>query len=386
MTTALRERLRTQPGLPRFDGLRGFLRWWRDALLSWLPRSWRLALGMERGRLLLQPQGAGQGVLLRLQEGDTLRDLAALPPADADLSATAALMSLLAPAARDLPRWLLLPAPVALRRTLTLPAAAAERLRDVVGFEIDRQTPFTAEGVAFDARVQARRGNEVQLDVELVAVPRTALATAEAALGDLAAGLAGIDVLGADGAPLQVNLLDPAQRRVQADPMRRWNLVLAAVALVACSAALWQLLHNRRVAADAFEAETRVVAERARAVSAQRQQLVDLVQGQAFLDRARAGRPTTTEVLDDLSRRLPDNTYLDKLAIEGDRITLIGRSTEASALLAQLEGSKLWRAPAITGALQPDARTGRDIFTVTADLAVAAPPANRQGARRGAAD
>lgn len=388
MTTALRDRLRTPQGLPRFDGVRGFLAWWRGALLSWLPRAWRLALGMERGRLLLQPLGGAQGVQLRLQEGDGLRDLATLPPDQGDVSSTAALMALLAPAARDLPRWLLLPASVALRRALVLPAAAGERLRDVVGFEIDRQTPFTAETVAFDARVLGRRGNEAQLDVELVAVPRTALAAAEVVLGDLSAELAGIDVLGADGTPLGVNLLDPARRRTRADPMQRWNLVLAAVAAVAFGATLWQLLHNRELAADAFEADTNAVAARARAVTAQRQQLVDIVQGQAFLDRTRAGRPTTVEVLDDLSRRLPDNTYLDKLAIEGDRITLIGRSTEASALLGQLEGSKAWRAPALTGALQPDARTGRDIFTVTAELAVAAPPRNAapEGSRRGAAD
>lgn len=99
--------------------------------------------------------------------------------------------------------------------------------------------------------------------------------------------------------------------------------------------------------------------------------MLDIVDGQAFLDRTRAGRPTAVEVLEDLSKRLPDSTYLEKLAIEGGRITLIGRSNEASALLGRLEGSRLWRAPALAGALQPDPRTGRDIFTLTADLATA---------------
>jgi general secretion pathway protein L len=316
-----------------------------------------------------------------------VRDLAHLPPLDDVPSASAALPSLLSSTARDLPRWLLLPSGVALRRRMALPAAAAERLRDVVGFELDRQTPFAADAVAFDARLIGRRAGDAQIDVELVAVPRAALAAAQAQLGDLAGELAGIDVLGADGAPLQVNLLDPAQRRQQADPMQRWNVVLAAVALIATVAMLWQLLQNRRAAADTFEAVATQQAERARRVAAQRQLLVDIVEGQAFLDRTRAGRPTAVEVLDDLSRRLPDSTYLDKLAIEGDRITLIGRSSEASALLDRLEGSKLWRAPALTGALQPDARTGRDIFTLTADLAVVASPQDSPPeARRGAAD
>lgn len=376
LTTSLRQRWIARDGFAvfggRIGGPRGFLAWWGASLLAWLPRRWRMALGMDRGRLLLQPDR--DGVQLRLENSDGLRDVARLPPLDDAGSATDTLLGLLSPASHDLPRWLLLPASVALRRRMPLPAAAADRLRDVVGFEIDRQTPFSVDTVAYDARVLGRREGDGQLDAELVAVPRIALQESEAALGDLAQGLAGIDVLGADGAPLQVNLLAPAQRRQQADPMRSWNLVLALVALVAVAAMLWQLLHNRRAAADDFETSARQQIESARRVSQQRQQLVDMVEGQAFLDRTRASRPTAVEVLDDLTRRLPDGTYLEKLAIEGDRITLIGRSNEASALVGRLEGSKLWRAPALTGALQPDPRTGRDIFTLTADLAVAAPP------------
>lgn len=379
----LRDRLRLGAGVPAMGGVRGFMAWWARGLMAWLPRRWRAALGVDRGRLLLQPDPAG--LQLRMHDGDGLRDLARLPALDgAGSSATAALLSLLTPVSHDLPRWLLLPASVALRRRLSLPAAAAERLRDVVGFEIDRQTPFTAAEVAYDARILGRREGDAQLDVELVAVPRTALATADAALGDLAGSLAGIDVLGADGAPLGVNLLDPAQRRQQADPMQAWNLVLAALALVACAAMLWQVLQNRRAAADAFEQVANERARQARVVSEQRAQIVAIVEGQAFLDRKRAAQATTVEVLDELSRRLPDDTYLEKLGIEGDRITLIGRSTEASALIGRLEGSPAWRAPALAGALQPDPRTGRDIFTLTAELA-AAPQANADGGRARAA-
>ena len=388
MTTAplaprtLRDRLRLGAGVPAMGGVRGFLSWWGRSLLAWLPRRWRAALGLDRGRLMLQPDDAG--LQLRVDDGDGMRDLARVPVLDdAAHSATATLLSLLNPASHDLPRWLLLPASVALRRRLSLPAAASDRLRDVVGFEIDRQTPFAATDVAYDARVLGRREGDGQIDAELVAVPRTALATAEAAIGDLTGSLAGIDVLGADGAPLGVNLLDPAQRRQQADPLRAWNLVLALVALVACTAMLWQVLQNRRAGADAFEQEANQRARQARSVSEQRAQMVAIVEGQAFLDGRRAAQATTVEVLDDLSRRLPDNTYLEKLSIEGGRITLIGRSTEASGLLGRLEGSKAWRAPALAGALQPDPRTGRDIFTLTAELA-AAPAANAKEPRNAA--
>jgi general secretion pathway protein L len=360
--TALRERLGVQ-------SLRagGFFAWWGRSLAAWLPRAWRSVLGFDRGRLLLGIDG--DGLQLRLQDGDGLRDLGRMPlPAELEVDGDDVLGAVLSPSVAELPRWLLLPAGDCLRRRLVLPAAAAERLRDVVGFEIDRQTPFAAEDAAYDARLLSRRDGDGQLDVELVVVPRVVLDAQRNALGAQSRWLAGADVAGANGEPLGVNLLPPASRFAPSDPWRAWNLALAAVALLAIAAMLWQMLDNRRTAADAFAVVADRQANAARNVSVQRQRLVDLVQGQAFLDRSRSGRATAVEVLDELSRRLPDDTYLEKFAMEGDRIPLIGLSNQASALIGRLEGSKLWRAPALTGALVPDPRTRRDRFTLVIEL------------------
>lgn len=351
-------------------GAGGFLVWWGRSLAAWLPARLRLALGLDRGRLLLQT--GNEEVLLRLQQGDNLQELAVVPADGSFDDATAT--RLLGPRLSDLPRWLILPAATALRRRLVLPAAAADRLRDVVGFEIDRQTPFTMDAVAYDARVLGQRESDGQLDVELVAVPRAAIDPALAALGPLAPGLAGIDVAAGNGTPLGVNLLDPARRHRQSDPWRRWNLALVVVALLALVAGMSQLLSNREAAADELEQRIARNAQAARQAAAQRQRLSDLVEGQAFLDRTRAARPMAVAVIDELTRRLPDTTYLEKLSIEDDRLTLIGLSREAPALIGRLQGSRLWRSPALTGALQPDPASGRDRFTLTAELAGAAPP------------
>lgn len=352
-------------------GAGGFFAWWGRALAAWLPARWRSTLRAGQERLLLVEQA--DGLLLRRQHADGIDDLGRLPAA-ADLAfAEDALGPLLGPAVADLPRWLLLPAAAGLRRTLTLPAAAAERLREVVAFEIERQTPFAADTVAFDARVLGRRG-EGQIEAELVVVPRATLQAQLQGLGPLAATLSGVDLADSAGMPLGVNLLPPAQRVRRSDPWRTWNIAFAAVALMALVAGLWQVLDNRRAAVEALQARVKALEGPAARAAAQRQRLADAVAGQVFLDRLRAGRPSAIEVMDELSRRLPDSTYLEKLAIEGDRLLLIGLSSEASALVARLEGSKLWRAPALTGALQPDPRTRRDRFTLTAELAVTAPP------------
>ncbi|HVI58894.1 MAG TPA: PilN domain-containing protein [Luteimonas sp.] len=380
-TPSLRQRLGRAGGRLR-PGVGGFWRWWTGALAGWLPPRLRTLLGLAHERLLLQH--AGEELRVAIDRGGGLREAGTLPWTAQEAAAGDGLLaSLLAPRIADLPRWLLLPGDAGLRRVLSLPAAAAERLRDVVAFEIDRQTPFAAAGVYYDARVLSRAGD--QLQAELVVVPRDTVDGALAALGTLSATVAGVDLAGDDGVPLGIDLLAGAQRHRRVDAWRGWNLAFAAVALVAVALAMWQMLANRRDAAESFQAQAQARAQQARGVALEKRQLVDLVEGMDFLQRARAARPTTVEVLDELGRRLPDSTYLEKLSVEGDQILLIGQSREASALVGQLEGSKLWRSPALTGALQPDPRTGRDRFTLTAQLAVANPPAPaRRGSQEGA--
>ncbi|MGQ4582624.1 PilN domain-containing protein [Lysobacter sp. F60174L2] len=360
-------------------GAGGFLRWWGGALASWLPLRWRRVLGFDRGRLLLQRDG--DELQLRLNSAGELRDLGRLPllpplPEGAPTTDDP-LARLLDARIADLPRWLLLAPAQGLRRRISLPAAAADRLRDVVGFEIDRQTPFTADAVAYDARVLGRRDGDGQVDAELVAVPRAVLDPQLAALGPLTPTLAGVDLAAADGLPLGINLLPPSQRRRHRDPWAGWNLALAAVAVVAIAALLWQLLDNRRDAAEAFEQEIARSADAGRQAAAQRGELMELIEGQAFLDRARAQRPTSIEVIDELTRRLPDGTYLEKLSIDDQQMLLIGLSGEAAALIGQLQGTGLWQSPALAGALQPDPDSGRDRFTLVAKLAKPTPAATK---------
>lgn len=380
--TPFRQRLGRMGGSLR-PGVAGFWSWWTQALATWLPARLRELFGLAHERLLLA--AGADGLRLSMDRGDAVRTLAELPPfADAG-SGVDPLAPLLAQRVAELPRWLLLPADGVLRRSLPLPAAAADRLREVMGFEVERQTPFPLADVEYDARVIARRADG-QLEAELVVVPRHLLEAHLAALGPLAGTLTGVDVADRNGGGLGVNLLPGARRARRADPWMSWNLALGAVAVIALAAGLWQLLANRQLAADTFETEVEQAATRARSASVQKKELVDLVEGMAFLAATRAARPTTVEVLDELSRRLPDSTYIEKLSIEDTRILLIGLSTEASSLVQRLEGSSLWRSPALAGALQPDPRSGRDRFTLTAELAVAAAPAAAPAAATGAAD
>ncbi|WP_305806206.1 PilN domain-containing protein [Stenotrophomonas sp. YIM B06876] len=363
--TGLRDSLQRMGA--QVPGVGGLLSWWKRSLLAWLPLRWQALLGWSSARLLLASHA---GRLRLVRSTAECCDVVA----DVPLPDTAQALHPLIPAPLTaLPRHWLLPATCVLRRTLWLPAAAERRLHDVLRFEIDRQTPFTAAQVYFDSRVCSRRADG-QLEVELVVVPLQQLASQLPVAAGWETMLEGVDVADADGRPLGVNLLPPERRRQRPDPWRRWNRLLAVIALVMLVAAAWQLLDNRRAAAQALRGKIAATAPRARAVAAQRQQLQDLVDGARFFDQQRAARPPAVAVLDELSRRLPDGTWLEKFSLEGGQMQLIGLSTSASSLVSRLEGSPLWKTPALTGVLQADEGQRRDRFTLTAELQPVIPP------------
>jgi len=351
-----------------------FWRWWSQALLAWLPDPLRDRLGLWPQRLLLRREGDGLHMTLLRGGAHELGTLALdVVTTSVDGAPADPLSAHLPAAVIEVPRWLLLPAASVLRRHLRLPAAAAERLREVTAFEIDRQTPFSRQEVVHDARLIGARADG-QIEVELVVMTRAALDAALDGLGPLAAGLSGIDVMEADGAPLGLNLL-PVERRRRRSRLaggRQWGLMaLTAVLLLA---ALWQALDNRREAVQTFAQSITANAEAAREVTRDERRVRNLVEGAAFLQAERARRPAMIEVMDALAQRLPDSTWLEKLSIEGGRITLIGLSADASALVERLQDSALWRAPALAGVVQSDPATRLERFTLVAEL-VAAPAA-----------
>ncbi|MNI71152.1 Fimbrial assembly protein (PilN) [compost metagenome] len=140
-------------------------------------------------------------------------------------------------------------------------------------------------------------------------------------------------------------------------------------ALVMLVLAAMQLLDNRRDAVDALRADVERSARSARGVASERSQLQALLDGAAFLETQRNQRASTVEVWNELTRRLPDGTYLEKLAIENNSLQLIGLSSEASQLVPLLQDAPQWRKVNLTGVLQADgAASGRDRFTLTAEL------------------
>lgn len=342
-----------QTSLPRFFA------WWGGELRACLPARWRKLLSVEDAQILLQP--LGEELSLQRMLGDEVREVSRVPLAEPEAVAAA-----LGEEQAELPRVLLVPQAVVLRRVLTLPAAALDNLRTVLGFELDRQTPFKPDQVVFDSRVLPHEAGAKMVPVELALVPRDRLQQALAALGPLAATLGAVDIAGSDGRRRGYNFLPPEQRRSRSNA--RWLLHAGLVAAIVLFLliAMGRLLDNRAAAVAALGDESDAVQREARAVAKLRDSLEDAAEAANFLAVEKSRQPSMVLLLDDLTRRLPDDTWLERLSFARGEVSLSGQSGQAAKLLEILQESKLLRSSALSGPIQPDARSGKDRFNITA--------------------
>jgi general secretion pathway protein L len=354
----LRSRLAQTP-LPRF------WRWWTSELLTFLPPRWRELLQVEEHCVVLVPTAAGyQLEAERAGVRTPLFELAADNRDDWPSQIDAGLDE----ARRGQRRLLLLPESRLLRRALSLPSAALESLPTVLGFELDRQTPFKADQVYFDSRVLKQDSGAKQIQVELLVVPRQVLDAELERLGALAAGLAGVDVVDAHGKRLGVNLLPPERRASlpRTQPMIQAGLLAASVLLVLF--ALGQVVQNRQQAVQSMQGEVEGQRERARVVTALRKQLEDAAAAANFLAVQKQTQASMVVLLDQLTGALPDDTFLERLSVSGNQLSITGFSSQATRLIGTLQSSEQLRDVALNGAIQPDPRVARDRFTITANF------------------
>src|SRR5690606_28192983 len=110
---------------------------------------------------------------------------------------------------REARRVLLIPSRAVLRRTLQLPVAALENLSSVLGFELDRQTPFRADQVYYDSRVLPHEPDARQTSVQLALITRQRLAEELAGIDGLASTLNAVDADEAGGGRAGFNFLPP---------------------------------------------------------------------------------------------------------------------------------------------------------------------------------
>ncbi|MBV0934276.1 PilN domain-containing protein [Marinobacterium weihaiense] len=344
--------------------LRLFWNWWVTELDAAIPERWRQQWQARERRLIWSGTG-----FVPVQAG-------AVPIAPEQLATDPVVRTWRTRDRGQIRLLVLLPSAQLLHKVIQLPAAAEPRLADVLAFELDRHTPFSAEDASFGYRVVRRDRAERRIDVELFVLPaarRDAMLKALADAGLSPQWLLPETALAEPERDLHLRqTLNLLPERVRPHRRARWRwplLVLGAMALLLLALFQWQQHHRDQLQARLQPLQQQAEQARAVQVAADR-----LEQGWRFLSQRRQAQPARLLLLDELTRRLPDHTWVSRLELEGSDLQLQGESSQASELIGLLEASPWLQAVSFTSPVTVNPRSGKERFSLQAQVRLEVTP------------
>jgi len=348
-----------------------FFRWWLEELRLAMPAAWQEKLEHAMRRVVFEVDG--ERLIVSVDEHRRLEELNAFVLShDPDLQRQEIEDRLEQSDLAVAPRFLLLDRADALVKELKLPLATESNLAQVLTFEMDRQTPFRAANVYFDWKILDRGVSPGQLRLRLYVVPRSEVDQVVSVLARRGLPLAGVDIR--DGQEsMGLNLLPAEQRVKSVNPRTRFNLALGAACVLLLVVVMAQSLYLREHQVRELEAAIEEVQDEARQVARIRKQIEDASEAAGFLATRRAEAPLAIEVLADVTRILPDDTYLDRLVISPSSVQMQGKSQNAQQLIEKVNESPMLDEAAFRGSTRLDARTSLEIFEVNARIATPHP-------------
>jgi general secretion pathway protein L len=336
--------------------LRDLVLWWARQMRALLPR--RLLPDAERGDALLI---AGQAPHLLLTLRRRGRDVLLGRFGMTDESLAAANRAL-----RRRPRQVILQveAGTLLERPVELPLAAERDVDRVIGFEMDRLTPFAATDVVWQAVVTRRDQAQRQLLLRLSLVPRRAVQPCLDLL--VRAGLTPTWLEGdtADGTRRRIMLAEHAAHRSHRPVVAAAGLVAVLVAAAVVTPFVMQWL-----AGDATQRAIAALGPRIARVEALRKHLADGSAGSDALAAERARVGNVLQVLATVTDLMPDDTFLTELSLHQGKLNVAGQSPAAARLIPALAAEPTLRNPAFAAPVTRAPDGHADLFVIRADLA-----------------
>lgn len=349
------------------------VRWWIDELAGLLPRKLKSASTKLRPCLVLAMSGKDT-ILLECTAKHGERELGRIietgdgaPAVGSAARPSPALADLTKRRYRKWPLIARLAGDLGLRKLVDLPLAARDDLGQLLHFELDRLTPFKAENVRFAWRVMKTDSKAGRMQVELEMTPKPVV--------DKALELANVQGRRVDRVELEGGRdghepLDLLPRSIETKQGKGWQgRILPLIALGLLITAVAIPLRKQQALVGDLEREIDAVRAEAEKSLALREQLDSLSKEARFLVDAKNGRVAMTEILAELTRLIPDHSYIVQLQIGRETIELSGLAETASDLIVILDQSPMLVLPRFRSPVTRDSRTGKERFQISVDLA-----------------
>ncbi len=263
-----------------------------------------------------------------------------------------------------------------LRKLITLPLATQENLRQVLEFQIEQYTPFSPSQVYFGFLVKARSFELGQLTVELVVTPRDAIDEALKTLSEL-----GVDVRTAFAqdmfaANTLLNLL-PAALSIAPSPLKHGpNLWLAVLVVLLGLAAIAMPIVIKREAVLQMLPWVDRAKKAAETVDTMRRDLDARIERHNFVLGKRENSPAVIQLLEELTRVLPDDTWVQTLDIKGKELQIQGETASSVRLIGLFEQSSVFKDASFRSSLTKGQVSGTEHYQLALQIRPIAKPAS----------
>lgn len=334
-------------------GWRQFAHWWMAEFRAAVPARWRPLLNRKVRPTCFVSRSDDVVTCDLDRDGGTVRRQ--FPAAAFDSSALLEWLAQLGLRRDQVLFAAVLPEDLFLRRNLNIPGEALASLPQILDQEVVRRTPFRLTEVwhAASPIPNASRDGAGPHCHWIIARER-----ATAAIAPMAIAMEEIDFLAVrteDGRLASVVQIRPDAGANAPEAARAikslWLTLLAAVVL-------GLMIFEWYQAGLAAELDTELLDAKAslqggKSQSSQRMRLYALKADGGFL-----------AVWDELSRALPDDTFLTELRMNQGQVTISGYSSQAAHLVRILDRSPMFSGATLIAAIVPDANEGKDRFSI----------------------
>jgi len=255
---------------------------------------------------------------------------------------------------------LMVPSEQVLRRTVGFPVQVRENLAKVMHYEIDRLSPFSADQVCFDF-IARGGGRSDRLTAELALCRRDQVSAWINRLRELGRP---VDQLTWEGGWARANLLPASDRPARNLTLFTIPRLLGVVVLLLVAVVLISPLWQREQLLESTLAELRRLRVEAQQVEEVRSALAQAREGSIAVLRQKLEQPRMTDMLRELTRSLPDDTWIQSLEVRDGEVQLRGESSQATALIELLEREPGVEGVAFRSPVTQVARTGTERFNV----------------------
>lgn len=319
--------------LPRH--LSAFWQWWTRELSDMVPASWRGMFRDESGVVAIDI--LPNKVSISRMAGGRTREILAVQNDEIGSVRHAAKQSIL-PADKIIVR---VPRAELLTRLVHLPLTASRNLKNILKFELERVSPLDPNQVTFDYRVLQRDKEANRIDVELRILRRDVADTAVRTARGLGFEPDALDFIGGE-LDSRTKGFPVGSATSLRSHWRTWQIpALSALAVALALAALLATYSRQQAALDELSTQLTAARVKAHDVEVLQNQIDKAKLGMAFLGKQKQS-PLLVQVLTEVTRILPDRTWLVQFEMHGKEVRVEGYSNAASSLIARIDNSRLF--------------------------------------------